>query len=155
VTTAASATRTSRVCVAVFVCALALSVASCGNGRKPLYPVQGRVVDGRNKPAFNALVVFHPTDPTGMAGILPQGRVDESGNFKLMTYEKDDGAPAGSYNVTVFWQRPQTSPFDGDGPDILAGRYNDSKTSKISFTVEAKSSNVVPDIQVQIAPGMK
>ncbi len=117
-----------------------------------MFQVKGRVVDGKNKPAFNALVIFHPKDPAAPAGVRPQGRVDEAGDFVLTTYATGDGAPAGEYTVTVFWQRPQTSPFDGDGPDILGGRYNEPKTSKISFTVEAKGPNVVPEIQVIIGP---
>jgi hypothetical protein len=115
-----------------------------------VFSVNGRVVDGKNHPAKNALVIFHPADSTTLSGIRPQGRVDESGNFTLTTYEPNDGAPAGQYTVTVFWQRPQTNPYDGDGPDILGGRYNNPKTSKISFTVEANGKNQVPEIQVVV-----
>jgi hypothetical protein len=134
------------------VIAFALSASACGDGRHPVFPVSGHVVDGAKKPAVNALVIFHPADPDALPGVLPQGRVDASGNFTLTTYNKDDGAPAGAYTITVFWQRPQTNPFNGDGPDILAGRYNDPKTSKLSFTVEPKPGNEVPEIQV-VVPG--
>jgi hypothetical protein len=149
-----STARIVRVGALMLACSLAFSAVSCGNGRKPLFAVKGRVVDGKNQPAVNALVIFHPTDAASLPGILPQGRVDRDGYFTLTTYDKDDGAPAGQYVVTVFWQRPQTSPFDGDGPDILGGRYNDPKKSTISFTVEPTPTNLVPDIQV-IVTGVK
>lgn len=129
--------------------------ASCSNGRQRLYPVEGTVVDGSSQPAVNAVVVFHPSEPDLLPRLRPRGRVDESGRFKVTTYQEGDGAPAGRYNVTVFWQRPQTSPFDGDGPDILAGRYNDPKSPQVTFTVEANRSNVVPEIQVQLPSGKK
>ena len=33
-------------------------------------------------------------------------RVDEKGNFKLTTYEKNDGGPEGEYNITIQWRQP-------------------------------------------------
>jgi hypothetical protein len=130
-------------------------MCSCGPQQPALFPVRGRVVDAARRPAAHALVVFHPVDAVEAAGVRPSGRVDESGNFRMTTREADDGAPTGTYVITVFWQRPQTNPFDGDGPDILAGRYNNPAESRLRFTVEPKASNVVPEITVQIAPGAK
>jgi hypothetical protein len=147
--TLTSIVRSLRASVALLVCGFALAVTGCGGGKPVAYTVKGRVVDGKNNPAYNALVIFHPADPGQLpAGVLPQGRVDKAGDFVLATYDKDDGAPPGKYAVTVFWQRPQTSPFDGDGPDILGGRYNNPREPKFSFTVEAKAGNVVPELQV-------
>lgn len=131
--------------------AAVVMVCSCGPRQAPQFPVQGRVVDGTNRPATNALVVFHPVAGVSSPGVRPQGRVDEAGSFIMTTREFGDGVPCGTYAITVFWQRPQTNPYDGDGPDILAGRYNDPAASKLTFTVEPKSSNVVPEIKVLIA----
>jgi hypothetical protein len=134
---------------------LAFLAVSCGDGKPALYPVKGRVVDDKGKPAFNAMVVFEPADSTKLPNIRPSGRVNEAGDFVVTTYAKDDGAPAGEYGVRVFWQLPQTSPFDGDGPDILQGRYNDPKAPAFSFTVENKPDNEVPEIKVVVPPRKK
>lgn len=139
--------RLVRASLASLLGCLAFLAVSCGDGRPPVYPVKGRVVDARGQPAFNALVVFHPEDAKAPR---PSGRVNESGDFLMTTYNKDDGAPAGKYAVTVFWQRAQTNPFDGDGPDILGGRYNNPKSPPFTFTVEAKQDNAVPELKVVI-----
>jgi hypothetical protein len=134
----------------VLAASLAVFAISCGNGRKTVYPVTGRVVDADGKPAANAMVVFHPQDATDDAPTAnPVGTVDDSGVFTLTTYEKDDGAPSGKYAVTITWPPARRSPFDTKGSDRLGGRYANPKTSTIVFTVEKQQANEVPTITVQ------
>ncbi|MEO2090876.1 MAG: carboxypeptidase-like regulatory domain-containing protein [Gemmataceae bacterium] len=80
---------------------LAVSLASCGQSeaRKPTFAVTGRVLDG-SKPLAHATVVFHPLDEADAAP-KPRGKTDETGTFRLTTYDADDGAPVGKYQVTV------------------------------------------------------
>ncbi len=85
----------------------AILVAAIGCGKPPadvptatLLPVTG-TINVNGKPASGAHVTFHPVDAT--SGVTPCGIVDESGQFQLTTYSPEDGAPAGSYRVTVSW----------------------------------------------------
>jgi hypothetical protein len=59
-------------------------------------PVSGRVAY-RGKPLGNVAVVFQSID--GKVSAI--GTTDASGTFRLTTYSPDDGAPPGSYKVTV------------------------------------------------------
>ena len=81
---------------------LVVSLASCGQSatRKPTFAVSGKVLDG-SKPLAHATVVFHPLDGADAATPKPRGKTDETGTFRLTTYDADDGAPAGQYRVTV------------------------------------------------------
>ena len=134
-----------------FTCA-AFLLSSCGRtGREPVYPVRGEVVDGDNRAAVGALVVFHPADPAASGAAKPVAYVDEQGAFALTTYEKGDGAPAGEYVITIEWRRRPANPFaaDREGKDRLHGRFSNPKTSQCRFKVEKGRKNVVPPIQVR------
>src|SRR5262245_25757066 len=96
-----------------------LLLASCGPGRPPVYPVRGQILDGDNKPAADALVIFHPVNPAPAGAPKPTGRTDERGHFTLTTHDKGDGAPEGEYAVTVEWRLPKKGPFDPAPPDRL------------------------------------
>jgi hypothetical protein len=76
--------------------ALALLAAGCGESRKPVFPVQGKVLDAEGKPASGAKLIFHPIDDKDPNAVRPVGVADESGSFTLTSYNKGDGAPAGN-----------------------------------------------------------
>src|SRR5262249_36760667 len=117
---------------------LAVLASSCGEGRKPVFPVQGRLVDAKDRPAAGALVVFHPAQADPRDPIRPLGRVGEDGRFALTTYKEGDGAPAGEYVITVTWPAPRKTPFEPDPGDQLKGRYANPERSTQRFTVEKK-----------------
>ncbi len=94
----------TRVLIGVFV---ALAMVAAGyyffDARSPskpnVYPTEG-VVLFEGKPAFGARVTLVPKD--GTAGrFQPTGTVGHDGTFKLTTFQPNDGAPAGSYRVSI------------------------------------------------------
>jgi hypothetical protein len=120
-------------------------MSSCAGGRKPVYHAHGQVFDAAHKPAVGALVILHPAgDPNDLD--KPRGYVEEDGTFYLTTYAEKDGAPAGDYVATVEWRGPKKTPFEAASPDRLQGRYNNPKTSGLSFTVDKGEENVLPPI---------
>jgi len=137
--------------VIAFVAVIAVALPGCGKSKKPVFPVSGKVMDAKDKPAVGAMVILQPVTPDPKDEDRASGIVDDSGNFRLTTYEKDDGAPAGEFIVTVIWPAPKMKPFDPPGTDLLNGTYN-AKNSKIRFTVENKPQNEIPPIKVTV-PG--
>jgi hypothetical protein len=138
-----------RALVFLLVAAALVSLPACGKGgRKPVYPVHGKVLDGSNKPAVGALVVFHPVNATDDDPNKPRGYVEEDGSFALTTYDKGDGAPEGEYVATVEWRPPRKTPFEPDPGDKLNGRYSDPKKSPHRFKVEKGAGNELPPIKV-------
>src|SRR5260370_12538194 len=88
--------------VGVLLLISALFSAGCNTGRKPVYPVEGRVlVNGKAAP--RAIVTFNPVGDTSATAVRPVGHADETGKFTLTTYTEADGAPAGDYDVTLTW----------------------------------------------------
>jgi hypothetical protein len=134
--------------LAAVVCVIGLA-SSCSNGRKPVFPVHGQVLDAKQKPAVGALVVFHPVDADPKVPLKPLGKVDENGRFTLTTYVNGDGAPIGDYRITITWPTPKKTPFDPEGGDQLRGRYAHPERSLHLFTVENKPDNEVPTIRLQ------
>src|SRR5437762_3526860 len=95
-------------CVLTCFCLLLLTTA-CSNKleKKEVYPVRGKVLL-EGKPAQGARVVFHPDDGGDVRTIKPQATVGADGTFVVSTYNSADGAPEGTYRVTV-------TQFQGDG----------------------------------------
>lgn len=110
---------------------LAVVAAGCskpGETRQPTFAVSGQVLDGAN-PIANATVVFHPV---GDLGVKPHGKTDANGEFKLTTYDGDDGAPAGRYRVTVeLWA---TVTADGGPINKIPAKF--AKPDSSGFTAE-------------------
>ena len=106
---------------------LAAVLTSCDRGpeRKPTFPTRGKVTIG-GAPAAGAFVVFHPEQvPAGEEPTRAFATVEPDGTYRLTTYEQYDGAPAGSYVVTVMYERAP-SPLAGKGKAIrVPPKYND------------------------------
>jgi hypothetical protein len=128
------------------VLALALLCSACSSGRKPVNPVRGQIlVDG--KPAANAQVLFHPAEGDN-DDPHPTGQTDDQGYFHLTSYTNSDGAPEGSYIVTVTWFRV----FGGGRQEIvsrnvLPNRYAVPQSSQLRATV-AKGNNELNPLQL-------
>jgi hypothetical protein len=107
-----------------------------GDGKIARYPVAGTVlVDG--KPAEGVVIVFCPVSGTDeFMKERPFGTTDAEGKFTLMTFDPDDGAPAGDYKVLA--QLPK-----GDA-DLLKGRYFKLNDAKLTATVETGTNELPP-----------
>lgn len=110
-----------------------------------VYPVRGTVLY-RDKPAAGARVVFHPVNSAAHDQPVPQATVDADGSFRLSTYTQHDGAPPGTYAVTVQWSSDSVKEEDGTpvGPDRLQGRYGDPKKTPLRIEVRAERNELKP-----------
>lgn len=113
---------------------LALVPLSCGDPRfKPVYPVKGQVTfDG--KPAAGAAVTLHPQNVPEHPWTKPSGEVNENGEFTISTYKSGDGAPAGSYAVTIVWIPPNFAGPTEKG-NKLPARYANKDTSGLTVEI--------------------
>lgn len=122
--------------------ALTLLPLSCRSRFRATYPVSGQVLY-EGKPTPGARVYFSyltaPDDPIAK----PMATVDEEGRFRLSTYRKDDGAPAGDYAVTIVWLPPG---YQGpiEKANKLPARYADPATSELKVTVEPQNNELAP-----------
>lgn len=124
--------------------ALCLLLPACGKGRKPCYPVTGKVlVDG--KPAPDAFVHFHPVEAAADPAdrVSPFAMVDDKGRFALSSYVSNDGAPEGEYIVTFEWrERSGLMKNNFEGPDRLKGAYVDPKKSKYKVQIKPEPNEL-------------
>ena len=128
--------------------------AACGcspqtkPGRVPVFPVNGKVL-AKDQPVEGAEVVFYGATPelTGHGKPAPAGVTDASGEFRLRSYDPEDGAPAGKFNVTIYWPEPIPPGADEEmyqRKDRFGGRYVDPKTSGLSIEVPDGGGELPP-----------
>lgn len=128
---------------------LGLLAISCQKGPRfqKVYPVKGRVLIAE-KAAAGVTVLFTrlddstATDPRELY-VKPRGKTDTEGWFFLTTYNKDDGAPAGSYAVTLFWL-PEGYAGPIEAGNKLLAHYMDPETSGIKAEVGPNSKELKP-----------
>lgn len=126
-------------------------IAGCSDsGRVSVYPVHGQVMH-QGRPAEGAEVVFHAADPAAVSPDvpIPRGTVRSDGTFELTSYESGDGAPAGTYDVTVIWRASTADPnadpeSSGEEADRLRGRYANPDTSGLTATVLEGETRLEP-----------
>jgi hypothetical protein len=117
----------------------ALTCASCGTSHEPVYQVTGTVLFN-GKPAAGAVVVFHPAGESKGLGVHPQGSVGADGSVQLTTFEQNDGAPAGQYDVAVTWTKP-IHPGEKDEVSLLPIRYLRPQSSGLHAQVKPEAIN--------------
>jgi len=128
-----------------------LGLAAVGLGcsrpaaRIKCYPVKGRVFY-KGKPLADVMVLFYPQERSSSPSA--SGVTDEEGLFTLSTYDTDDGAPAGRYDVGIgresgAFRRQKGGLRKGKSadPDPLQGRFENPRKSKLSAQVEEKNNN--------------
>jgi hypothetical protein len=106
--------------------------------RLKVYPVSGKVLVA-GQPAAGAEVALHRQTPLKDAlgrPIVPHARCAADGSFKLTSYVPDDGAPEGTFQLTVEW--PIVTTEGGEetsGQDRLQGRFRWPKHASVA-TIE-------------------
>lgn len=128
----------------LLVVGLAMMPLACrgDKARLPTFTVTGKVtIDG--KPAEHATVVFHPAGSSGPDAVKPRGKVGADGTFSLTTYDGNDGAPAGSYRVTVeLWLAGARS--DDPPTNRLSQKLASPETSHLTATVLTAPTTLQP-----------
>lgn len=105
----------SRRWIASALCAgLILCLASCSEGRLPTHPVSGRLVDQKGNGVAGAELNFYTDDGIASGKVFPQAITGPDGSFQVRTYEDGDGAPPGTYKVTVFLNQAAPEGVDPD-----------------------------------------
>jgi hypothetical protein len=117
----------------------ALFGGACGTTKIPLYPAEGKVLFNA-KPAHGAVVWLHPVGNSDPASPRPHGRADKDGIFRLSTFETNDGAPAGKYQIAVFWTAA-TKAGDVDGKSLLPARYQNPQQSGLPMIEIKQGAN--------------
>jgi hypothetical protein len=136
--------------LAVFYIVLVALIAigcTADDGRVKVYPVRGKVLV-KGQPAQGARVVFYAAAADAAAKKLPTpaGETDASGQYRLQSYEPEDGAPVGGYNVSVTWLEPPPPNAQGifDQKDRLGGRYSNPNKSGLTAHVEKGGGEISP-----------
>lgn len=111
-----------------------LGLTGCGSAptdapQVPLHAVSGTVtLDG--KPIAGARLALHAIQGAKVGDISPTAVTDENGQFQVSTYQPMDGAPEGSYSVTVSWPEVLSGGSDPEyGRERLPVRYQDPEKS--------------------------
>ncbi len=144
--------RTSLLIGTLTCCALLASPGcSGGDGRVTVYPAHGKVLV-KGQAAEGATVTFYPA-AAGEAAVampVPTATTDAIGEFQLRSFEGNDGAPVGEFNVTVVWPAPPPPNATGifDLKDRLGGRYANPQTSKLTAQV-AEGGGEIPPFELQ------
>jgi hypothetical protein len=107
--------------------AMALGLTGCSGSRSDqprVYATKGQVFVG-GQPAVNARVQLQAVDSPTLRPLCPHAIVGADGTYQLTTFRSNDGAPAGTYALTLTWPSPPKPGHDEDGPDRFRGRYAD------------------------------
>lgn len=106
-----------------------------------VYPVRGSLVFGKTVPV-GARIVLTPKEGGWPYDSFPTATVGKDGSFRVSTFGKDDGAPAGTYVATVQW-----FPVGKDGSpggNALPRIYASRTTSPLTVSVSPESSSLPP-----------
>ena len=128
-------------------------VVQCKDHGVKLYPVRGTVyING--SPASDVNVMFTRTEPIeGFSTPLsPSGVTDDDGTFRLMSFDPDDGAPEGDYQVTIIYPMNRFNK-NLSGIDRLKGKFANPKSSGVTAKIEPKVNNLAPfDLKAEVMP---
>ena len=150
----------------VLLVAAGLSAVGCSSkddDRPERVPVRGAVTY-KGKPVEGASVVFSPVTP-GNPGA--SGTTDANGEFVLQTFEDEDGAVPGQYQVGIAkteidFSQVEEVVEDPNNPDasynpfgpppkqtpLLPKKYTVAENSGLTAEVKAGEENVLPPFQL-------
>jgi hypothetical protein len=134
------------IALAGILCFMALGCS--GHGSTPVYPVRGQVLLN-GKPLADAIVSFHAQLGAAL-DLFPSAHTDADGRFALTSHKNGDGAPPGTYSISVvcFRSRPLRKGQDGRASNVVPQRYADPPSSGLSATVQP-GDNELPAIKLK------
>ena len=133
--------------------AVAIGCEQTPDGQLKVYRTSGKVlVNGQ--PAEGIKVVLYGATPDlqGPGTVAPYGQTDADGEFALTSYELNDGAPAGKFNVTAFWPEPIPAGADEEmyePKDQLKDQYLDANKSGLKVSVP-KGGGELPTFELKM-----
>ena len=124
------------------------ALAGCADGRAKTHPVTGQVLYN-GLPLKGVDVAFHPVDPKNNTGYPPHATTDENGKFTLTTYLKDDGAPAGEFQVAIAFAVEKVGGDEGNDQSKrlvfqVPEKYQRKETSGITVALKSESNALEP-----------
>lgn len=136
----------------VLIVSLCITSAGCGVGdewtakRPKVYRAQG-VVKLDDKPLDEATVIYHSQSND----VSAQGVTDKNGNFKLTTYDANDGAVEGKHRVVITKRTYEKRKTKYDSPEessialipkeLLPIKYSLPTTTTVEVEVSGKGTN--------------
>lgn len=136
----------NRIAVTLGMLALALLTTGCGGPeawKVHTHQAEGKITINGEAPV-NAIIILKSLGaPIDARHTQPWGEVQQDGSYQLTTYRYQDGAPSGTYAVTLFWP---TAP--GSDTDRLNEKFTSIETAVAQ--VEIKSgNNTLPEIKLE------
>ncbi len=120
---------------------LVCCLTACSDVHRP-YPVSGKV-HFRQRPAHGALITLVPLSNSDPKAPRPTGTVEKDGKYRLTTRLAFDGAPIGTYAVTIVYPSPEKKVEEQNaGPDLLQGKFSDPRTTTLRAEIKAESNEL-------------
>ena len=115
-----------------------------------LFPAEGKIlIDG--KAPVGATIRFC-SPQTSTRGRMPIAVVREDGTYAVSFSGKEDGIPAGDYDVIVYWL--EIPPEGGMPKDRLMGEFCEPKRPAAKVTI-IEGSNQLEPIQLTTSAGQR
>ncbi|MEO8272338.1 MAG: hypothetical protein ABI557_21700 [Aureliella sp.] len=103
----------------------------------------------KGRPVANADLAFFPEDERFPTLVRPRAKSTEDGKFVVWTYAQGDGAPAGSYKVTVIHNEVGISKDTIVAkPNDLPKKYSNLQATDIVVNIE-EGQNEIPPIDLR------
>lgn len=126
----------------IFLCLLSTAFGCSGPNHRPdTYPVSGQVYF-RGQRAAGAVIQLTALNGRPFKVLAPHAIVAGDGTFEITTYVTGDGAPAGTYALTLTWSVPPKPGFEDDGPDRFRKRYADVRQPLRKVEVKTAENNL-------------
>lgn len=114
-------------------------LTGCASEGVKTYPVRGRVQFADGKPVKYGRIEFYHAEHD----LTSRGAIQADGSFRLGTYSRNDGAPAGVHAVAItqLIMSGEAGAMPHDHGRHVDGQYADHLTSGIQLTVDASKDN--------------
>jgi len=113
-----------------------LACLGCGEDwQAETHPVIGRVNINGQAPEGAVVTLYTTGEKVDERNSRPWGVVQHDGSFTLTTYDKGDGAPVGTYKLTIKWPEDLSKPSTAM-TDRLGGKFARPEQSQWTVTIE-------------------